>query len=29
MDCKHLRGETIDFDTVFVCADCGHEEVIR
>lgn len=27
--CKHKRVETIDFDTVMVCLDCGHEEVIK
>ena len=27
--CKHLRGETVDMDTRFVCGDCGHEEAIE
>ncbi len=26
--CKHDRVETIDFDTLMVCLDCGHEEAI-
>lgn len=28
-DCQHERIETIDFDTVILCMDCGHEEVIQ
>ena len=27
-DCKHERCETIDFDTIILCLDCGKEEVI-
>lgn len=27
-DCRHERVETVDFDTIMVCLDCGKEEVI-
>lgn len=27
-DCRHERVETVDFDTLLVCLDCGHEEVV-
>lgn len=27
-ECQHSRQETISFDTVLLCLDCGKEEVI-
>ena len=27
--CKHERVDTVSFDTLLLCLDCGHEEVIR
>lgn len=27
--CQHERVETIDFDTVILCLDCGNEERVK